>query len=317
MAAGSRPGAALGAKGGVWTLNDTRAQTQFVVDTTSPTITSVTPAAGSQATVTNNFVTVTLTTSQNVDPATINTSSILAVRSGGDGIFGNANDVPLTVSNITVPTPIPGTTVGAETISFRVNGVTANDIYQVTLKGTGNAPIKDWAGNALDGNPALAGNQDYVTTFVVLSSAIKSRTIFVSASATGLTPTGTRANPYKTIAAGLAVANIGDTVAVLPGLYPETVTLKSLVKVLSASPNSTDTALIPGQALQTIIKPPISATGTTVAVIATNLPEPAQLPDRDRRLHHRGPAGQRRSGQRPDLPHVGGRPGDQLRRVDR
>lgn len=256
-------------------------QVRFVVDTRGPRITGSSLAPNAQATVLpGGLINVVLTTNENINPATLNAGSIQVYRSGGDAIFGSGGtkpDVQVPVQGTITVTPIPGTTTGAQNISFTISGVNVNDIYRITLLGSSNAAVTDWAGNALDGEFTglfPSGNDqpggDFNLDFVVLSSAIPSRTFFVSAGGS-TTGTGSRTNPFSTITAGLAAAGVGDTVAVLPGVYNESVDLKSLVQVVSASPSSTDLNVIPGQALQTIIRPLASPTGPTVGVSATNL----------------------------------------------
>jgi hypothetical protein len=249
--------------------NDPNAHTSFVVGTHGPQITSSTPANNSQAVVNpDGTVTVTLTTSENLDPATVNASTIRVVRSGGTGVFTGPT-VPVTVgSNISL-VPVPGTTTGAETLTFTITGATVNDFYQVTLLGTGKGPITDIPGNPLAGTGT--NGTDYTFQFVVFSPT-NTHLLYVGQTVSDATaPQGTRANPYPTIAAGLAAANPGDTVGVLPGVYNEQVVLKSLVRLLSASPASTNTQFVPGNATQTIIRTPVANTGTDAAVIATNL----------------------------------------------
>ena len=79
-------------------------------------------------------------------------------------------------------------------------------------------------------------------------------------------PQGSRANPFPTIGGAIGAAGVGDFVAVLPGVYTENVNLKSLVRVYSAAPSSTDAGFQPGNALQTVIRAPFTGIGSvTVA----------------------------------------------------
>jgi hypothetical protein len=234
-----------------------------IVDTTSPTLTGFSPTPGSVVT-SSSTLTVSFTTSENIDATTLNANTIQVVRAGPDGVFGTTDDVkvPINASSISV-TPLGGGK-GPERISFTVSSPLPNDVYKVTLKGTGTSVITDIAGNALAGSfngtfPTSGAGTDFSTTFVVFnpSSAVLR---FVGATATYQTdPTatqGTRANPFPTIKAALAVALPGDTIAVLPGVYTEQVTLKQFVKVESAAVTSTDTNLVFGNALNTVIRAP-------------------------------------------------------------
>jgi hypothetical protein len=258
------------------------AQTRFVVDTQGPRITASTPLPNSQSPVSGQ-IPVTLIVNENVNPSTLNASSILVSRSGGDGVFGQPNDVALSVSAGSIQVNPLRNAQGSMEVRFTVVGATVNDIYRVTLVGQGGNTVRDWAGNDIDGefgsnfpsgNGAPGG--DFNLDFIVFDTAIEGQTLFVDDDATG-TPTGSRSAPYATITEALAAAGIGDTVAVLPGTYGESITLKSLVRVVSASLSSSDTNVIPGQALQTVLRPPApSGGGSRVGVTAENL---VSLPD--------------------------------------
>src|SRR5262249_36964722 len=79
--------------------------------------------------------------------------------------------------------------------------------------------------------------------------------------------------PFGTISAAMQAAAAGDVVAVLPGVYSETVTLKQLVRLLSADPSSTDSTVFTtstGDALSTIIRAPFGSSATAT-VTATGL----------------------------------------------
>jgi hypothetical protein len=255
------------------------AMTRFVVDTRGPRFTAVSPAPNALVTPsTGGLVTVVITTNENFDPASLNSSSVVGFRSGGDGVFGNGNDIPLGVVGSITAAPVAGSATGAMQIVATFSGATANDQYLITVRGTGNGPARDWAGNALDGEftglfPTGDGTPggDFNLSFIVISPVLPARNLFVDDDAFGIGGTGTRANPYRTITQALAAAGVGDTIAVLPGLYEESIALRSFTKVLSAGLSSTDTLVQPGQALQTIIRPPAAIGTQTVAVTAANL----------------------------------------------
>jgi len=82
------------------------------------------------------------------DPSapTVTVATFQLERSGGDGVFGNGNDISITPSAVTVPLANPRAAV------MDLSGVgAAEDTYRVTLVGTGPAAILDLSGNALDG----------------------------------------------------------------------------------------------------------------------------------------------------------------------
>ena len=153
----------------------------------------------------------------------------------------------------------------------------------MTLKGSGATPITDIAGNPLAGNGTTAGT-DF--SLAIHLERRRPNLIYVNAAATRDRPDpadGTIENPYPTIMAAMAVAVPGDIVAVLPGVYTENVVLKPFVKLESAASTSTDTNLVPGNALDTVIRAPEPAPATTtpttpttpalnVTVLAQNLP---------------------------------------------
>ncbi|MDR3634850.1 MAG: Ig-like domain-containing protein [Isosphaeraceae bacterium] len=248
----------------------------FVVDTQAPTITSISPAAGAvvSPSQTTGAVTLTVVTSKNITPSSLNTTNIQVVNAGPDGVLGTADDVPIPVNPSSIKiAPMggaPGINKGPETITFSISGNLPNGLYQVTLKGTGSSPIIDIPGNALAGNGSTAGT-NYTSTFIVQNTGTVGL-IYVdgsnTTSATNTATLGSRENPYPTIQAGINAAVAGDIVAVLPGVYNQQITLKSLVRVLSADPSSTDTNLVAGDALQTIIRQP-APTSSTAAVNAT------------------------------------------------
>ena len=244
----------------------------FVIDTIRPVVTSFTPTANTVAPVVNGTIPVTVTFNKNIDPKTLNTNTIQVVRSGGDGIFGNGNDVTMTIDPNSIKlVPIPGGgPLGPEKLTFNVIGGSgapiANDDYQLTLKGSGAGAIEDIAGNP------LGGGADFTTPTIVFSQSFV-HNIFVGPATDITDPTqkqGTVENPFPTIAAGIAAAQVGDVVAVLPGVYTESITLKSLVTLESASIFSSDATVVPGDPLQTIIRAPQSGNPTTT-ITGTNL----------------------------------------------
>jgi hypothetical protein len=104
-----------------------------------------------------------------LDATSVDATTVIVERSGGDGIFGNGNDVTITPVSVTVP--------AANTKTIVVDMSTApptEDTYRVTLVGTGPTMIRDLGGNALDGEfsgtfPSGNGTQggNFVATFTV------------------------------------------------------------------------------------------------------------------------------------------------------
>lgn len=110
---------------------------------------------------------------QNLDAATVNLNTFLLTASGGDGTFGEANDVQITAAMIAVPGANQSSAV------FDIAGVLADDTYRVSLLGTGGSIIMDLNANALDGEfggafPSgnnLAGG-DFVAQFSVSTPVV-------------------------------------------------------------------------------------------------------------------------------------------------
>ncbi|WP_169980340.1 S8 family serine peptidase [Tautonia rosea] len=238
--------------------NDPNATIRFVLDTRSPEIISTTPTDGSL--VSSGGFQVSFTADENLLLSSLTApGSIQVIGAGQDGIFGTGDDrtagVDLGSLNVQYLATSPS---GPIRVSFNVTGADANDTYRVTL----NPSITDRAGNPIEGGG--------FSLDIVVFTPGQERLLFVGTQTTG-NPTGSRNNPFPTIAAGLAAATVGDTVAVLPGTYNEAVTLKSLVRLVSADLSSTDSNVVPGRAQATIIRAPLNPNGPEVSVIGTDL----------------------------------------------
>jgi hypothetical protein len=262
--------------GNVSNPNDRNAQLKFVVDTQGPRITSANPSPSSQISP-GTVLPITLGVNENVNPSSLNAQSILVVRSGGDGVFGNGNDVTMTidVGSINIDY-LKIDAQGSVNVSFNVNGPFPNDLYRVTLVGAGTTnTVTDRAGNPLNGQfngtfPSGVTNgsgSNFVMYYTILDPT-KYYTRYVSPSGNDQTATGSIFSPYGTIQGAINAAQIGDTIAVLAGTYNENIVLKSLIQVVSAGANSTNTTLYPGDAKATVIRP--AATSTNVITVSAS-----------------------------------------------
>lgn len=86
--------------------------------------------------------------SREVVVASIDATTFTLTASGGDGIFGNANDMQIAAGTggVSVPAMNPSSAI------FDLAGVVlGDDTYRVRLVGSGGTPIQDLDGNALDG----------------------------------------------------------------------------------------------------------------------------------------------------------------------
>jgi hypothetical protein len=81
-----------------------------------------------------------------VDATSVDANTFVIERSGGDGTFGDGNEVLVTPASVTVPSANPMTAVLDLTGAPPVE-----DIYRVRLIGSGTVTIRDLDGNALDG----------------------------------------------------------------------------------------------------------------------------------------------------------------------
>ena len=232
------------------------AATGFILDTKSPLVTSVTPTPGTQlAPDTSGQVTITATFNENIDPNSLNANSVLVYRAGGSGTFVGLG-TPVTIVPGSFNIAYLGGIKGPIRLTFKIQGPLANDFYRVILKGTGANPIRDIAGNPLDGAGTGTGGSDFTNSPFTVFSPANSRLIYVDGTNFPLDPTatqGTRFNAFTTITAGIAAAQTGDTILVLPGTYRENIVLKAQTKLISADPSSTDSFYLPGTPLATII----------------------------------------------------------------
>jgi hypothetical protein len=79
----------------------------------------------------------------------VDNTTFMVERSGGDGTFGDGNEVAITPVSVTVPMANPMTAVFDMSTTSMVN-----DTYRVMLAGTGAATIQDLDANSLDGEYA-------------------------------------------------------------------------------------------------------------------------------------------------------------------
>lgn len=108
-----------------------------------------------------------------LDVSTVNANTYILERSGGDGTFGDGNEVSITAADITTPASMP------MSATFDLTGVDVpDDTYRVRLLGSGASVILDIDANALDGEfsgafPSGDGTEggDFEATFTVTTPA--------------------------------------------------------------------------------------------------------------------------------------------------
>jgi len=104
-----------------------------------------------------------------LNAATIDNTTFLVERSGGDGTFGDGNEVSIAPVSVTVPA------ANRQTAVFDMSTATpVSDTYRISLIGTGAATIQDLDGNSLDGEfsgafPSGDGTQggNFTAEFIV------------------------------------------------------------------------------------------------------------------------------------------------------
>ncbi len=155
-----------------------------------------------------------------LDATSVDATTVLIERSGGDGTFGDGNEVAITPVSVSVPA------ANSKTIVVDISTAPpAEDTYRVTLVGTGPTTIRDLGGNALDGEysgtfPSGNGTQggNFVATFTVA----------------GIQPTlqSIQDNVFTPICAG---CHTGPTSNVLPGGMDLTSTAHSAASLIGVT----------------------------------------------------------------------------------
>src|SRR5262249_18498914 len=105
-------------------------------------VTSLTPSPG--AVIAALPASITAAFDRELNAPTVDVTTFRLARSGGDGIFGNGNDVPITPAGVSVPQANPA----SATMSLTGVASTA-DTYRVTLAGAGATTIRDLSNNNL------------------------------------------------------------------------------------------------------------------------------------------------------------------------
>jgi len=115
---------------------------------------------------------------RDLDTSTVNLNTFILTASGGDGTF-DGNEPPIVSPLISVPA------INQQSAVFDLTGVAmADDVYQVTLRGTAPSMIMDLDANALDGEfsgvfPSgnfVAGG-DFVTEFTIATPVVMGPTL--------------------------------------------------------------------------------------------------------------------------------------------
>ncbi|NOZ21159.1 MAG: hypothetical protein GXP25_08720 [Planctomycetes bacterium] len=116
------------------------------------TITGVTPLDGSATTTGGAPTQFSLTFSDDLDPTTVVLANFGLAKSGGDGIFGNGNDVVITLRPDGVPTANPVYSVLTDTATVDIDPSEiplTEEVYRISVSGSA---IRDFDGVPIDGD---------------------------------------------------------------------------------------------------------------------------------------------------------------------
>jgi subtilisin-like proprotein convertase family protein len=136
---------------------------------------------------------ISVTFSEAVNPALVSTSSVSLIASGGDGIFGNGNDVVQTINAVsfsegdTILTITPGAALGAE-------------VYRLILD---EATFRDPQGNHLNGNTTSGDDEVYTFQVRSLSNTLESNDTLDTATFVNFNIAGTALFTGMTLGDGL------------------------------------------------------------------------------------------------------------------
>lgn len=114
---------------------------------------------------------------RDLDTSTVNLNTFILTASGGDGTFNDGNEMQIVSPQISV--------INQRSVVFDLTGVAlADDVYQVTLRGTGASIIMDLDGYALDGEfngvfPSgnFTAGGDFVALFTIATPVVMGPTL--------------------------------------------------------------------------------------------------------------------------------------------
>ncbi len=193
-----------------------------VASTNPIRVTSISPPPNSNLTVAPASIVAVF--DRDLDASTVNQFTFILERSGGDGTFGEMNDVAIAAASITVAVATP------MTATFDLTGVAlANDSYRVRLLGSGASVIMDLNANRLDGEdfglfPSGDGIQggDFESLFSLSTAPLSPTLAAIQASVFG-----------PTCSTSLCHSGTGTILPGVMDLTTEAASLASLVSVFS------------------------------------------------------------------------------------
>lgn len=156
-----------------------------------------------------------------VDASTVHAMTFKVVGSGGDGTFGDGNEIPIMATAISAPA------ANTQSAVFDMGGSPLPDEwYQVSLLGAGSPVIMDLDGNALDGEfggafPSGDGAQggDFVAEFTVQAPVSMGQTLDeIQATVFSVSCAGCHTGPTgNTLPAGMDLSSADASFASLVG----------------------------------------------------------------------------------------------------
>jgi mono/diheme cytochrome c family protein len=171
-----------------------------------------------------------------LNATTVDATTFRVQRSGGDGSFGDGNEVDIAAASVTVPLANPTTA-----LFDMSNATAANDTYRITLVGTGTA-ILDLGGNALDGEFAgsfPSGNGTAGGDFTALFTVAGIEPTLTSIQSNVFTPICSvchNAAPGPGVPPGLDLTSVNTSFASLVNVA--SVQVGTLDRVEPANPNT-------------------------------------------------------------------------------
>ena len=174
----------------------------------------------------------------------LNTTSVdlntyLLEGSGGDGTFGDGNEVPIVAAAITTSGSPPMAAM------FDLTGVTLNDdTYRVRLLGSGGTVVQDIDGNALDGEysgafPSGDGTAggDFEVTFTLMTATSGPTLDDIQASVFTPTCAGCHSGPTgNTLPSGMDLSSADASFAALVGV--SSIQQPAILRVAAGDPDN-------------------------------------------------------------------------------
>ena len=177
------------------------------LDTTPPTVTSVSPAVIASGSVGFSFTQLRVTFSKPVNPIDAGSSAVYELRKAGSNGFGSTDDVIYSLT----PTYNAATNTVTLTVNGLGNGALPAGNYRFTIFSVGADTIHDLSGNALDGDGDGSAGGSFVQTFTLTGAP---PTVIGISPAAGPLSGGTTVTISGTNLTGITMVQFGGAAAV-------------------------------------------------------------------------------------------------------